>query len=127
MLHLRRWISVIAALGMLAHAAALERHKTAMLGAAVPLSQLAADLARICRGGDRAEPAVDRPPGLADSQVSCLICAGLGAPFIDVAAHRASLACLLAPAPTTPRLAERNETLRFALRPPVRAPPAPVL
>jgi len=127
MLHLRRSISVIAALGMLAHAAALERHNTAMLGATVQLSKLTADLARICHGGDNAEPAVDRPPGPADSQVSCLICAGLGPPFIDVAGERASLARLLAPAPTTPRLAERGETLRFALRPPVRGPPAPVL
>ena len=127
MLHLRRWISVVAAVGMLAHAAALERHKTAMLGAAVQFSKLVADLARICHGGDNPGLAVDRSPSPADSQVNCPICAGLGPPFIDVAAQKASPARLLAPAPATPRLAERSESLRLALRPPVRGPPAPVL
>ena len=127
MLHLRRWISVVAAVGMLAHAAALERHKTAMLGAAVQLSKLAADLARICHGGDNAGLAVDRPPSPADSQVNCPICAGLGPPFIDVAAQKTALAHLLTPAPATPRIAERREGLRLALRPPVRGPPATVL
>jgi hypothetical protein len=127
MLHLRRWISVVAAVGMLAHAAALQRHKTAMLGAAVQLSKLAADLARICHGGDNAGLAVDRLPSPADNQVNCPICAGLGPPFIDVATPKASLARLLAPAPATPRIAERREGLRLTLRPPVRGPPAPVL
>ena len=127
MLHLRRWISVVAAVGMLAHAAALERHKTAMLGAgAVQTSKLAADLARICHGGDNAGLAVDRPPSPADSQVNCPICAGLGPPFIDVAAQKTALAHLLTPAPATP-VAERREGLRLALRPPVRGPPAAVL
>jgi hypothetical protein len=126
MLHLRRWISVVAAVGMLAHAAALERHKTVMLGVAGQLSKLAADLARICHGGDNAGLAVDRPSNPADSQGNCPICAGLGPPFIDVAAQKAALAHLLTPAPATPRIAEHHEGLRLALRPPVRGPPAAV-
>jgi len=127
MLHLRRWISVVAALGMLAHAAALQRHNTAMLGAAGQLSELAADLARICHGGEGAGRAVDRPPSPAEGQADCAICAGLGPAFFDSADGKASLARLLAPAPVPPRLAVRSQPLKLALRPPVRGPPAPVL
>jgi hypothetical protein len=126
MLHLRRCISVVAALGMLAHAAALTRHKTAMLGAAVQLSKLAADLARICHGGDNAGLAGDRLPRPADGQVNCPICAGLGPPFIDVATQKTSLANRLAPVPAPPPMGERREVMRLALRPPVRGPPAPI-
>ncbi|HXE70550.1 MAG TPA: hypothetical protein VN523_14425 [Hyphomicrobiaceae bacterium] len=131
MLHLRRWISVVAALGMLAHAAALERHNNerhslAMLGAAGTLTKLSADLARICHGGEDAGRAVDRVPSPADSQVNCAICARLGPAFIDVAAQKASLNRLLAPAPASPRLGARSEGLKLALRPPVRGPPAPL-
>jgi hypothetical protein len=110
MLHLRRCISVVAALGMLAHAAALTRHKTAMLGAAVQLSKLAGD----------------RLPRPADGQVNCPICAGLGPPFIDVATQKTSLANRLAPVPAPPPMGERREVMRLALRPPVRGPPAPI-
>src|SRR5262245_57130705 len=131
MLHLRRWISVVAALGMLAHAAALARHNNAphnlvMLGAAGPLSKLTADLARICHGGEDAGRAVDRAPSPVDNQVNCAICAGLGPAFIDVTAQKASFNRLLAPAPATPWLGAVSEGLKLALRPPVRGPPAPL-
>jgi len=127
MLHLRRCISVLAALGMLAHAAAVERHKAAMLGAAVQLSKLAADLTRICHGGDSTGLSGDRLPRPADSQVNCPMCAGLGPPFIDVAAQKALLASRFVPAPATPSMAERRqEGMRLALRPPVRGPPVPM-
>lgn len=127
MLHLRRWISVVAVLGMLAHAAALQRHNTAMLGGAAQLSRLAADLAQICHGGEDAGRAVDQPPSPADGQLDCAICAGLGPAFIDVPGGKASLARLLAPAPVSPRLAAGSQGLKLALRPPVRGPPTPVL
>src|SRR5262245_56716480 len=127
MLHLRRCISLVAALGMLAHAATVEHHKAAMLGAAVQLAKLAADLARICHGGDSPGLPGDRLPRPADSQVNCPTCAGLGPPFIDVAAQKALLASRLAPVPATPPMGERREEgVGLALRPPVRGPPAPI-
>src|SRR5690349_574323 len=125
-LHLRRCISVVAALGMLAHAAALERHKAGMLGAAVQLSKLAADLSRICHGGDGTGLPGDQPRP-ADSQINCFICAGLGPPCLDVAAQKALPASRFARAPATPPMGERREEgMRLALRPPVRGPPVPI-
>ena len=57
-MHLRRWISVVAAVGMLAHTIAVVRHDGAMLSALLQLPRLTADLARICHGGEAMGPSL---------------------------------------------------------------------
>jgi hypothetical protein len=118
MMHLRRTISLLAMVGLLAQAAAFQRHSDAMLGAAL-LAQLSADLARICHGGKDTAPA--RPHGPEDLDLACPICSSLGSALIDVAAPQ--VFCAL---PAAARQAGRKTAARaprLALRPPVRAPP----
>jgi len=118
MVHLRRTISLLAVLGLLAQSAAFQRHARATLSAPL-LVQLSADLALICHGGNGPAPSKPRGPG--DFDRSCAICSSLGSALVDVAAP--DVFC----APTDmPTLAERSVTTRapgLCLRPPVRAPP----
>ena len=117
-MHLRRTISLLAVLGLLAQSAAFQRHGRAMLGAPL-LAQLSADLALICHGGNGPGPSQPREPE--DFDPTCAICSSLGSALIDVAAPE--VFCALREAPTE---AERSAAARapgLSLRPPVRAPP----
>lgn len=80
----RRWIGMLAVLGVLLHAGALVRHNATMLGATLQANALLADLAVICHGTgtqDLAKTASlpDAPP--ADPQSSCPLCSGLTPAF----------------------------------------------
>ena len=77
----RKWISVLALLGVLLHAGAIARHNAAMTGATFQYQALLTDLAQLCHGstaGDvlaRAElPYVPKPT---DAQNGCPLCSGL--------------------------------------------------
>jgi hypothetical protein len=119
MLHLRRTISLLAAVGLLAQAMALERHNRAMLGAAL-LAQLSADLARICHGGADTAPTPLRVPD--DFDLACPICSSLGSALFEVASPHDLCAPPRASAEAW-RNAARAPPRLSPLRPPVRAPP----
>ena len=117
-MHLRRTISLLAALGLLAQAAALERHNRAMLGVAL-LAELSADLALICHGGAGKGPL--RPPENADR--ACPICSSLGPALPALASPQDVRARAGALAVPDRKAAATAPGLSFLLRPPVRAPP----
>lgn len=80
-MRVRRWISVLAALGVLVHAGAIVRHNVAMAGAALQYQALLTGLTQLCHGGATANaltpedlPYVPRP---SDTQNGCPICSGL--------------------------------------------------
>jgi hypothetical protein len=82
---LRRWISVVALVGVLLHAGAIVRHNASMLGALLRHQALLTDLAQICHrdsGGD-ARLTADLPvvPMPSDAQKGCPICSGLAPLF----------------------------------------------
>jgi hypothetical protein len=80
----RRWISIVALLGVLLHASVLVRHNAVMLGALLLHDTLVSDLRQMCHGGravtgdDGALPSVPRP---SDAQNGCPICSGLASAF----------------------------------------------
>jgi hypothetical protein len=120
MLHLRRTISLLAAVGLMAQAVALERHTRAMLGAAL-LPQLGADLARICHGGADTAPTPPRAPD--DFDLACPICSSLGSALIEVASAHDPGAPARASAEAGRNAGRTPPRLSLLLRPPVRAPP----
>jgi hypothetical protein len=125
MMHLRRWISVVAAVGMLAHTVALVRHDAAMLTALLQLPMLTADLARICHGGEAMAPSVGDAQSPYDAQANCPICSGLGPLVFVLPVVRVPLRGDLAAQRATPFPSQAVSTARLALRPPVRGPPLP--
>ena len=79
----RRWISVLALLGVLLHAGAIVRHNAAMTGATFQYQALLTGLAQVCHGSATGDalaaaelPFVPRP---SDAQNGCPICSGLAA------------------------------------------------
>jgi hypothetical protein len=123
MTELRRWICLVAAVGMLAHASAVVRHNGAMASALAALPGLTADLAHICHGAEDAGAAVGGSPSPGEDAANCPICSGLGAAFLAAPFPRANLAALAA-ALAPPLAAPPGLPLsRPALRPPVRGPP----
>jgi hypothetical protein len=79
MMRLRRWISIVAVMGVLLHAAFLVRHSLAMADATRQYHAVLADLTSLCRAGtgDATIPASDLPrlPQPSDG-TGCPICAG---------------------------------------------------
>ena len=122
MIEPRRWICLVAALGMLAHAVAVVRHDGEMLSALAALPGLRADLARICHGGEDAGPLGGLPSPAKDA-ANCPICSGLGPACLALPFVRTTLWAWLAAA-LAPLLAAPSVPLPgLALRPPVRGPP----
>ena len=117
-MHLRRTVSLLAALGLLAQAAALERHNRAMLGVSL-LAELSADLARTCHGGTEKGPL--RPPENVDR--ACPICSSLGPALLALASPQDVRARAGALAVPGLKAAAAAPGLGLLLRPPVRAPP----
>jgi len=120
MLHLRRTISLLAVVGLLAQAVALERHNRSVLGAAL-LAQLSADLARICHGAADTAPTPPRVPD--DFDLACPICSSVGSALIEVASPHDLCAPPRAAAEAGRNAARTPLRLSLLLRPPVRAPP----
>jgi DUF2946 family protein len=124
MIDLRRWICLVAAVGMLAHAIAVVRHNGAMLSALAAPPGLTTDLALICHGADAVGPAAGGLPSPAKDAANCPICSGLGPAFLAAPLVRANLWAWLAATLAPPLAAHSPPLPRLALRPPVRGPPA---
>jgi hypothetical protein len=125
MMHLRRWISVVAVVGMLAHTVALVRHDAAMLSALLQLPRLTADLARICHGGEAMGRSVGDAENPYDAQANCPICSGLGPLVFVLPVVRVPLRADLAAQRATLFPSQPVSVVGLALRPPVRGPPLP--
>ena len=128
-MRVRRWISVLAALGVLVHAGAIVRHNAAMAGAALQYQALLTGLAQICHGGASATanalapeelPYVPRP---SDAENGCPICSGL-APAVALTGPESTVDFAHLPAAA----AVPGETgglagVGYAVCPPARGPP----
>lgn len=123
----RRWIGIVALLGVLLHAGALVCHHATMLGATLQHQALLADLAQICHGAGTtaSEPAPDLPaiPKPTDAQNGCPLCSGLGFAFALAAPVLAAIV-LPAAAPVFQVRVAAVPSVRPAVHPPVRGPPA---
>jgi hypothetical protein len=122
MIDLGRWISVVAAAGMLTHALAVVRHNGMALSALLELPKLTADLARICHGGEAAGARGGSETPANDAK-SCPICSGLGPTCLAAASARTCLSPSLAAARAAMPATRPAPPPRLALRPPARAPP----
>lgn len=127
-MRLRRWVSLIAVLGVLLHAGALVRHNGVMLAAAGVHAALTSDLLAICHGGvDAASntladlPSIPKPT---NATSGCPLCSGPASAFALAApaSHefRVATAPLVYGRPLQPSLSPRGH----AVCPPARAPPA---
>lgn len=78
----RKWISILALLGVLLHAGAIVRHNAVMAGATWQYHALLTDLLQICHGDANGGPlaASELPfvPKPSDAQNGCPLCSGLG-------------------------------------------------
>lgn len=123
----RKWISILALLGVLLHAGAIVRHNAAMTGANLQYQTLLTDLAQLCHGsGAGAVAAADLPyvPKPTDAQNGCPICSGLN-PVVALAVPELAVVAL---SPSV-SIAFHSETHRvpgsgYAVCPPARGPPA---
>jgi hypothetical protein len=127
-MRLRRWISIVATIGVLLHAGFLVRHGLAMADATQAYHAILTDLASLCRAGPGAEriPASDLPslPQPSDA-IGCPICAGLVAAFAIPAPHPAALPVATAAAATQLfSVAVAAARPMRAAHPPARGPPA---
>lgn len=124
----RRWIALVALLGVLLHAGAIVRHHGVMLGATLQYHTLVTELAQICHSaGTTAEaPSADLPaiPKPSDAQSGCPICSGLGSAvalatpeFTGIVLSPPMLAVFQADPIAVPQLPH-------AIHPPARGPPA---
>ena len=122
----RKWISVLAVLGVLLHAGVLVRHNAAMAGAALEYQTLLAGLSQICHGGgtgtvDPSELPYVPPPN--DAQNGCPICSGV-ASAVALAAPPIDVALVLAPAASDFSVEiHRPPAAAHHLHPPARGPP----
>ena len=124
----RRWIAMMAMVGVLLHAAALVRHHGVMLAVHLEYQSLVSGLSAFCHGGleEAGKTALDLPavPQPSDAQNGCPICAG-HAPALAVI----GLDLVEGPAPAAASIAwgEPRTTgpHQFASAwPPARGPPA---
>lgn len=128
----RRWIGLLAIVGVLLHAAALARHNAIMLATAAGngMSQAAAadltlDLAVLCHAPGIGDPAASLPAkdGSTGSQ-TCPICAGTVSAFALAALELPSIAGPQLPADLAalpPQ--DQRRTVQRRIRPPSRGPP----
>jgi len=124
----RKWISVLAMLGVLWHAGAIARHNAAMTGAAFQHQALLTGLSQLCRGSMTADvlAAAELPyvPKPSDVQHDCPICSGLS-PAVALAAPELPSIVLAPPV----AIAFHADTRCIpesghAVCPPARGPPA---
>jgi len=124
---LRKWVGLLAMLGVLLHAGAVARHHVVMLDAHLQHQRLVSDLQRICHSNglgtatDESLPDVPRP---SDAQNNCPICCGLTTAVAVMAPDAAPWLVLIAP--PSPQSVARVAFVGQspAIRPPVRGPPA---
>lgn len=124
----RKWISVLALLGVFLHAGAIVRHNAAMTGATLQYQALLTGLSQLCHSATSGKvlaadelPFVPKPT---DAQNGCPICSGLSpavalaAPKLEVAFVVASVVFAFHPA------AHCVPDSGHAVCPPARGPPA---
>ena len=124
----RRWISVLALLGVLLHAGAIVRHNAAMTGANLQYQALVTGLSQLCHSvtSGKVLAAAELPfvPKPTDAQNGCPICSGLS-PAVALAAPELEVAFV--PAPVAIAFhpdAQRTSASAHAVCPPARGPPA---
>lgn len=128
-MHHRRWISIVALLGVLLHVGALVRHSSVMLDALLRHGALIADLRQLCHGGSAHTadvgtlPSVPRP---SDAQNGCPICSGLASAFAIASPDPAPLVAPFG-RPIQGQIAVADLVGPILpLIPPARGPPLPV-
>lgn len=125
---LRRWISLLAVLGVLLHVGAVARHNAVMADALLQHQALVADLQVICHSGgvgvlETADlPGVPRP---ADAKLGCPLCAGVASAFTLPGPETAPLRAPLSAALSSPLAthAAAPQGLDYRCLPPARGPP----
>ena len=126
-MRLRRWISIVAVMGVLLHAGFLVRHSLAMADASRQYHAILADLGSLCRAsaGEERIPTSDLPqlPPPSDA-TGCPICTGLVTAFALADPQPAALAVPTAIA--TQRFSVAVAAVRplRTAHPPARGPPA---
>jgi hypothetical protein len=124
----RKWISVLALLGVLLHAGAITRHNAVMAGATFQYQALLTGLSQLCHsatsGKVLAASEIPYVPKPTDAQNGCPICSGLS-PAVALAAPNPDIAFVPPPA----AIAFHSPTLCLpasghAVCPPARGPPA---
>lgn len=124
----RKWISILALLGVLVHAGALVRHNAVMAGATFQYQALLTGLAQLCHSGTTGETlaANDLPyvPKPTDAQNGCPVCSGLS-PAVALVAPE--LLVSLVPASVAVAFHGDAQVVAcwgHAVCPPARGPPA---
>ena len=124
---LRRVVSFVLVLGVLAHAIALVRHNGVMLEAHMNRAMLVADLMVICHpSGSSTVDKVALPdvPVPSDAQNDCPICGGLAATVALVVPELAPHYLKFDPPSLRPTYVTAPIDVFPVLLPPVRGPPA---
>jgi DUF2946 family protein len=130
-MRLRAWATIVAVLGVLLHVGALVRHHGVVLSGHLLEQVLAADLATFCHGG--ADVASGSPAGLpetpkpSDAQSGCPVCSGQAPAFALVAPAYLEARERFAVTTGWTEPERSNPTLRHAVCPPARGPPASAL
>ena len=123
----RRWVSILAVLGVLLHAGAIVRHNAAMASASLQYQALVAGLGQICHGtGTGALDAAELPyvPRPSDAQNGCPICSGLS-PAVSLDAPPAvAVPVLVSAVISFHRQSNVAQGSGYAVCPPARGPPA---
>ena len=124
----RRWISILAVLGVLVHAGALVRHNGVMAGATFQYQALLTGLAQLCHSGTTGAtlagddlPYVPKPT---DAQNGCPVCSGLS-PAVALIAPE--LPSVLVPASVAVAFHDDAQFVAcwgHAVCPPARGPPS---
>lgn len=124
----RRWIALVALVGVFLHAGLVVRHNAMVLSAKLEHSALVGALGMICHGNGSlaALPASEQPamPEPEQDRGSCPMCAGL-APAVAVLSENPL--AIHVPDAAFSRMAVVGEIIRLRLadvRPPTRGPPA---
>jgi hypothetical protein len=124
----KRWISVLAVLGVLVHAAAIVRHSTGLTSAAFQYLTLRADLGLLCHSAATANVAADAGlPGIPppkDGQDCCQVCCSPGSAVALLAPDSASLFIPSVEAVSVGTAQYGAPQPSHAACPPARGPPA---
>ena len=124
----RKWISVLALLGVLLHAGAIARHNAVMTGANLQFQALLTGLAQLCHSSTTGKllAAAELPyiPKPTDAQNGCPLCSGLS-PAIALLSPQPEFVFARAPVAVVFHPDTRcTPDLGHAVCPPARGPPA---
>jgi hypothetical protein len=124
---LRRWVGIVALLGVLLHASAVVRHNSATLGSHLQHQSLLVGLLQLCSGaGGLVETqSADVPfiPSPTDAQTGCPICAGFASAFALIGPGPIVLAQMSPAGPAVQACATKAPRSSSQHHPPARGPP----